>query len=92
MKCAICGITIDSIYDAVGEGWTPYFYEGEMEHEIACPGCTHALLQEGKDGEMEVKEEFQGKLKYQDEMAEEAWQDLSEVVATVLEYEPGKLN
>jgi hypothetical protein len=26
---------------------------------------------------MEVKEEFRGKLKYQDEMGEEAWQDLS---------------
>jgi hypothetical protein len=41
---------------------------------------------------MEVKEEFRGKLKYLDEPGEEAWQDHSEVIATVLENEPGKLN
>ena len=59
---------------------------------MACPACTQALLQDGKDGEMEVKEEFRGKLKYLTESAEEAWQDYSEVIATVLECEPGKLN
>jgi len=39
-----------------------------------------------------VKEEFRGKLKYLDESGDEVWQDHSEVVATVLENEPGKLN
>jgi len=39
-----------------------------------------------------VKEEFRGKLKYLDESGDEIWQDHSEVVATVLENEPGKLN
>jgi hypothetical protein len=92
MRCAICGIRIDSVDEAVEEGWTPYFYDGETEHEVACPACSQALLQEGKDGEMEVKEEFRGKLKYVDESGEDAWQDYSEVVATVLENEPGKLN
>jgi len=92
MKCAICGIQIDSVDEAVEEGWTPYFYDGETEHETACPSCTEALLQEGVDGEMEVKEEYRGKLKYLAESGEEAWQDYSEVVSTVLENEPGKLN
>jgi len=92
MRCAICGIQIDSVDEAVDEGWTPYFYDGEREHEVACPACTQALLQEGKDGEWEVKEEFRGKLKYLDETGDEASQDHSEVVATVLENEPGKLN
>jgi hypothetical protein len=92
MRCAICGIRFDSVDEAIEEGWTPYFYDGETEHEVACPACTEALLQEGKDGEMEVKEEFRGKVKYLDQSAEEAWQDYSEVVATVLECEPGKLN
>jgi hypothetical protein len=92
MRCAICGIRIDSVDEAVEEGWTPYFYDGETEHEVACPACSQALLQEGKHGEMDVKEEFRGKLKYLSESDEEAWQDYSEVVATVLEYEPGKLN
>jgi hypothetical protein len=41
---------------------------------------------------MEVKEEFRGKLKYLDERGEEAWQDYSQVVAIVLDNEPGKLN
>ena len=74
------------------EGWIPYFYDGQTEHEVACPTCTQALLQAGKDGEMEVKEEFRGKLKYLDESGDGAWQDYSEVVTTVLENEPGKLN
>ena len=92
MRCAICGIQIATVDEAVEEGWIPYFYDGEAEHEVACPACTQALLQESKHGEMEVKEEFRGKLKYLDETGDEAWQDHSEVVSTVLENEPGKLN
>ena len=92
MRCSICGIRIDSVDEAVDEGWTPYFYDGKTEHEVACPTCTHALLQDGKDGELEVKEEFRGKLKYLDEMGDRAWQDHSQIVTTVLENEPGKLN
>ena len=92
MNCAICGIQIDSVDEAVEEGWVPYFYDGETEHEVACPACTHALLQEGKDCEMEVKKEFRGKLTYLAERGDEAWQDHSEVVMAVLENEPGKLN
>jgi hypothetical protein len=64
MRCAICGIQIDSVDEAVEEGWIPYFYDGETEREVACPACTQVQLQEGTDGEWEVKEEFRGKLKY----------------------------
>ena len=85
-------IRIDSVDEAVEQGWTPYFYDSQTEHKVACPACTHALLQESKYGEMEVKEEFRGKLKYLAESEEEAWQDHSDVVSTVLECEPGKLN
>jgi DNA-directed RNA polymerase subunit RPC12/RpoP len=92
MRCAICGIQIDSVDEAVEAGWTPYFNDGENEHEVACPTCSSALLQEGKDGELEVKEEFRGKQKYLDESPHEIWQDHSEVVMAVLENEPGKLN
>jgi hypothetical protein len=92
MRCAICGIQIATVDEAVEAGWTPYFYDGETEQEVACPACTNALLQEGKDGELEVKDEYRGKLKYLDELGDRAWQDHSEVVTTVLEYEPGKLN
>lgn len=60
---------------------------------VACPSSTKALLQEGVDGEMEVKEEvYQGRLKYLDERGDKAWQDHSQVITTVLENEPGKLN
>jgi hypothetical protein len=92
MNCSICDIQIDSVDEAVDEGWTPYFYDGQTEHEVACPACTHALLQEREGGEMEVKEEYQGRLKYLDETGDEAWQDYSDVVSTVLENEPGKMN
>jgi len=64
MRCAICGMAVDSIDQAVKEGWTPYFFDDQHEHEVACPACTHALLQEGQDGEMEVKAEYRGKINF----------------------------
>jgi len=66
MKCSICGIQIDSVDEAVEERWTPYFHDGKTEHEVACLACTQALLQEGEDGELEVKEEYRGKVQYMD--------------------------
>ena len=92
MRCAICGLTVESIDEAVEEGWTPYFHDGDQEHDPACPSCTAALLEECADGEWEVKEEFRGKLKYLDESPHEIWQDHSQVITAVLENEPGKLN
>jgi hypothetical protein len=67
MKCSICGFEIATPDQAIDEGWIPSFYDGEIEHEYACPGCTISLLQMGEDGEMEVKEEYRGKIVYQDE-------------------------
>jgi hypothetical protein len=67
MRCAICGMEIDSIDEAIDEGWIPYFYDGETEHEGMCPGCTEVFLETGEDGEMEVKEEYREKITYQDE-------------------------
>lgn len=66
MKCVICGIEIDSIEDAIDNGWIPYFYEGEIECGPACPECSGTLLQMGKDGEMELKEQYQGKIEYKE--------------------------
>ena len=67
MRCAICGIEIDSVDKAAEQGWTPYFYDGETEHEVACPSCTEKLLRNGEEGEMEVKEEYRGKITFLDE-------------------------
>ena len=53
------GIEIDSIDEAREQGWIPYFYEGDKEHEFACPGCSEVFSQSGEDKEMEVKEEYQ---------------------------------
>ena len=92
MKFSICGIQISTVIEAAEEGSSPYFYGGETEHDVACPACTQALLQQGKDDELEVKEEFRGKLRYLEETGDEAWQDHSQVVNAVLENEPGKLN
>ena len=92
MNCAICGIRIDSVDEAVEKGWTPYFYDGETEHEVACPSCSQTLLRQGDDGEFEIKEEFRGKLKYLDESGDETRQDQLLTAIAVLESEPGKLN
>jgi len=66
MKCVICGIGIDSIEESIDQGWIPYFYEAEIECGPACPECSGTLLQMGKDGEMEIKEQYQGKIKYKE--------------------------
>ena len=71
MRCAICGIIIDSIEEGIEEGWIRYFYEVDKEHEFACPGCSEIFLELGEDGEMEVKEEYLGKIKYLDEKVKE---------------------
>jgi uncharacterized protein with PIN domain len=44
MRCSICGMEIDSIDKAVKQGWIPYFYDGETEHEFVCPGCSEIFL------------------------------------------------
>ena len=71
MRCVICGIVIDSINEAIKQGWVPYFYEKEAEHGPLCPSCSEKLICEGEDGEMEVKEEYRGKIKYLDEKIKE---------------------
>jgi len=64
MKCVICGIGINSIEESIEQGWIPYFYESEIECGPACPECSETLIQMGKDGEMELKEQYEGKIRY----------------------------
>ena len=66
MKCVICGIEMDSIEESIDQGWIPFFYEGEIECGPACPECSGTLLQVGKDGAMEIKEQYQGKIRYKE--------------------------
>ena len=92
MICSICGFQIDSVDEAVEQEWCPNFYDGTQLRDVACPSCTEAVLQEGADGEWEIKEEYRGKLRYLDGIGDEAWLDHSQIVMAVLENEPGKLN
>ena len=66
MKCAICGIEVETIDEAIEDGWIPDFYEGEDEHGPACSSCTETMIVLGEDGEMELKAEYRGKVQYKD--------------------------
>ena len=72
MKCVICGIGIDSIEESIDQGWIPYFYDAEIECGPACPECSGALIQTGKDGELELKEQYEGKIGYKENVLYEA--------------------
>ena len=64
MFCSICRTEIDTIEKAIDEGWVPSFYDGDTEHEFACPACSESLLQFGDDAEMELKPEYRSKIVY----------------------------
>ncbi len=40
MRCAICGFAVDTIDEIVEKGWIPHFFDGNQEHETACPSCA----------------------------------------------------
>lgn len=69
MKCTICNITVDSLDEAIDRNWIPFFYEGAEQHGPACSDCSRTLLQTKKGGDLEVKEEFRGKIIYHEEEA-----------------------
>jgi len=47
-------------------GTKPYFYEGGQEHGPACPSCSEQFLFQGTDGEIELIDEYHGKMSYSD--------------------------
>jgi hypothetical protein len=66
MKCAICGIEIDSVEDGIDQGWIPYVWEGDHTKEGPfCPSCSETLFQIDEVGEYVVKEKYRGKITYQ---------------------------
>jgi hypothetical protein len=69
MRCAIYRMVIDSIDEAREQGRIPCFYEGEIEHGPVCPSCSEKLICRGEDGEMDVKEEYRGKIGTPDDLA-----------------------
>ena len=72
MKCVICGIEVESIEDAIDQGWVPYFYDGQIEYGPACSECSDALLKIDEDGEMELKEQYRGKISYKENFFHDA--------------------
>ena len=44
MFCSICRTEIDSIDDAIDAGWLPSFYDGDVQHEVACPSCSETII------------------------------------------------
>ena len=68
MKCAICGMSIDSINELMDQEWVYSFFEGDEEHGPVCPSCSEKLICIAPDGEFELKEEFRSKIVYQDQV------------------------
>jgi len=65
MKCAICGIEIDSVEDGIDQGWISYAWDGDKEKDGPfCPSCSETLIETDEDGECVIKEEFKGKIAY----------------------------
>jgi hypothetical protein len=66
MKCVICGMEVESIEYAIHQGWVPYFYDDQNERGPACSECSEALLKIDEDGDLELKEQYQGKISYKE--------------------------
>jgi hypothetical protein len=66
MKCAICGIEVETIDQAIENDWLPSFYEGEKEHGPVCSSCAVTMIDVDEDGEMELKAQYHGKVRYMD--------------------------
>ena len=57
---------MESIENAIDEGWIPSFWEEDNEYGPACNGCGETLIQVDEHGEFELKEEYRGKITYQE--------------------------
>ena len=67
LQCTICGITIESIFEAMSRDWIPYFYQGDTEHGPVCETCSETFIRMGDDGHFEMRREFEGKIVYKDD-------------------------
>ena len=67
MKCAICGIEIESIDQAIEEAWIPSVWDGDQEKDGPfCASCSDMFIEVDEDGEFAVKEKYRGKITFQD--------------------------
>jgi len=81
MKCVICGASIESVTEALELEWAPCFFEGDDLHGPACPDCCETLLLVSEDGDFELRDEFRGKIIYEEDFPEEdddlEWEEFS---------------
>ena len=80
MKCTICGISIKSIEEVFEEDWIFSFFEGDEEHGPLCPSCSDRLICIAQDGVYELKEEYGGKIVYNDQLEQYDDDPLDDVV------------
>jgi hypothetical protein len=66
MRCAICGISVGSIEEAIERNWALSFFEGDIIHGPACKDCYKELLHIRDNGDVQVKEAYCGKIMYLD--------------------------
>ena len=80
MKCTICGTSADSVEDIIDEDWIFCFYDGNDEHGPLCSSCSDLFLSSDEEGDYELKEEFRGKLMYDDQLDHEDEEPVDQVV------------
>ena len=66
MRCAICGLEVETIDEAIEQDWFPSFYDVETEHGPVCSSCADQMITTGVDGGRELKAEYRGKVHYMD--------------------------
>jgi hypothetical protein len=87
MKCAICGIQIGSVEKAIDTGWLPLVWDGDREQDGPfCPSCCESLFEVDGNGGWLVKEEYQGKITFQECDFSEEPTEGNLVAGIILEY------
>ena len=87
MRCAICGMEIDSPDKAILEDWVPYVIVGDDEQEGPfCASCSEVLFEVSEDGEFALKEEYFTKIVFLDGEFEYMDDDDLDIAGIVLEY------
>ena len=67
MKCETGGIKIGSTEQAIEEGWIPSVWDGDQEKDGPfCASCSDTLIEVDENGEFAVKEEYRGRITFQD--------------------------
>jgi hypothetical protein len=81
MKCTVCRTSVDAVENVIDDDWIFCFFDGKDEHGPLCPSCSDLLLQPDLDGDYELKEEFKGKIAYDDQLEhDEEEEPLDQVV------------